>query len=261
MASFEVELALIALARGDFVVVADDTSRENEGDLIIAAERVTPEKLSFMLRHTSGVVCVALTEARADELLLPLMVPENSESQRTAFTVSVDFKHGTSTGISASDRSAAIGALANPAVGPRSFLRPGHVFPLRARGGGVLERRGHTEAAVDLARLAGFEPAGALCELVDDAGEMLRGVQLERFALRYGLPLLHIDELVEYVRATSNRDGFDSREADTRRPHRGPILRSADGLIAPSFVEYPDGSRAPVARAEPSALPRFPAGS
>jgi 3,4-dihydroxy-2-butanone 4-phosphate synthase len=194
----DVEEALIALARGDFVVVADDAGRENEGDLIIAAEKLTPQRLSFMLRHTSGVVCVALTEARADELELPLMVPENSESQRTAFTVSVDFRYGTTTGISAKDRSAAIQALAQPRLGASSFLRPGHVFPLRARPGGVLERRGHTEAAVDLARLAGFEPAGALCELVDADGEMLRGHELEAFAQRHRMPLLHIADLVEY---------------------------------------------------------------
>jgi len=220
MSLHEVEIALIALAKGELVVVADDASREDEGDLIIAAERVTPKTLAFMLRHTSGVVCVALTDSRADELLLPLMVPENSESQRTAFTVSVDYRHGTTTGISAKDRSSAIRALANPAVGPRSFLRPGHVFPLRARPGGVLERRGHTEAAVDLARLAGFEPAGALCELVDDHGEMLRGAELERFARRHGLPLLHIDELVEYRRATTDAGRFDEREAETRSPSR-----------------------------------------
>ncbi len=193
-----VETALVALAKGEFVVVADDAARENEGDLIIAAEKLTPDKLSFMLRHTSGVVCVALTEQRADELELPLMVPDNSESQRTAFTVSVDYRFGTSTGISAKDRSAAIRALARPGVRAHSFLRPGHVFPLRARPGGVLERRGHTEAAVDLARLSGFEPAGALCEIVNDHGEMLRGVALERFAERHALPLLHIAELVEY---------------------------------------------------------------
>lgn len=197
----DVEEALIALARGDFVVVADDSSREDEGDLIIAAEKVTPEKLAFMLRHTSGVVCVALTEERADELELPLMVPENSESQRTAFTVTVDFRDGTTTGISAKDRSAAIQALAQPSYGAASFLRPGHVFPLRARTGGVLARRGHTEAAVDLARLAGFEPAGALCELVDANGEMLRGRQLEAFAQRHRMPLLHIADLVEYRQA------------------------------------------------------------
>lgn len=197
----ELDLALAALARGEFVVVADDAARENEGDLIIAAEKVSPAALSFMLKHTSGVVCVALTDERADQLELPLMVPTNSESQRTAFTVSVDFRDGTTTGISAADRSAAIRALAEPDVGASSFLRPGHVFPLRARAGGVLERRGHTEAAVDLARLAGFEPAGALCELVDEHGEMLRGTQLERFARRHRLPLLHIDTLVAYRRA------------------------------------------------------------
>src|ERR1041384_122976 len=165
--SQQVEQALIALARGEFVVVADDASRENEGDLIIAAEKVTARAFSFMLRHTAGVVCVALTDERADDLQLPLMVPENSEPHRTAFTVTVDLRHGTTTGISAADRSATIRALAEPSVGADSFLRPGHVFPLRARAGGVLERRGHTEAAVDLARLAGFEPAGALCEIVD----------------------------------------------------------------------------------------------
>jgi 3,4-dihydroxy 2-butanone 4-phosphate synthase/GTP cyclohydrolase II len=207
MSFSEVEVALIALLRGDFVVVADDSSRENEGDLIIAAEKVTPAALSFMLRHTSGVVCVAITDERADELELPLMVPENSESQRTAFTVSVDLRHGTTTGISAADRSAAIRALSRPSVGADSFLRPGHVFPLRARPGGVLERRGHTEAAVDLARLAGFEPAGALCELVDADGEMLRGAELESFAERHRLPLLHIDQLVEYRRATLQAPG------------------------------------------------------
>ena len=200
----EIEVALAAVAKGGFVVVADDASRENEGDLIIAAEKVTRQALSFMLRHTSGVICVAITEERADELRLPLMVPKNSESQRTAFTVSVDLRHGTTTGISAADRSAAIRALGRPGTGASSFLRPGHVFPLRARAGGVLERRGHTEAAVDLARLSGFEPAGALCELVDEQGEMLRGVELERFAERHALPLLHIADLVEYRRATAD---------------------------------------------------------
>jgi 3,4-dihydroxy-2-butanone 4-phosphate synthase len=206
--SNQVELALLALLRGQFVVVADDASRENEGDLIIAAEKLTPQALSFMLRHTSGVVCVALTDERADELELPLMVPENSESQRTAFTVTVDLRHGTTTGISAADRSAAIRALAQPGIGADSFLRPGHVFPLRARAGGVLERRGHTEAAVDLARLAGFEPAGALCEIVDAEGEMLRGAELERFARRHKLPFLHIADLVEYRQATRQTQTF-----------------------------------------------------
>src|SRR5688572_18724230 len=176
-----VEAALQALRRGEFVVVADDEERENEGDLIIAAESLTAEKLAFMLRHTSGVVCVAITRQRAAELALPLMVAENSEPHRTQFTVSVDCAHGTSTGISAADRSRTIRALGTRNVGPASFLRPGHVFPLRARCGGVLERAGHTEAAVDLARLAGFEAAGALCELMAEDGSMLCGAALTSF--------------------------------------------------------------------------------
>jgi 3,4-dihydroxy 2-butanone 4-phosphate synthase/GTP cyclohydrolase II len=211
MSFSQVEAALVALRQGQFVVVADDVARENEGDLIIAAERLTPKALAFMLRHTSGVVCVAITEARAQQLALPLMVPENSESQRTAFTVSVDFRYGTTTGISAADRSAAIRALAQPDIGASSFLRPGHVFPIRARRAGVLERRGHTEAAVDLARLAGFEPAGALCEIVDAEGGMLRGAGLEQFAATHALPLLQIAELVAYRRATERCDRSLSR--------------------------------------------------
>lgn len=214
----ELELALTAFARGEFVVVADHAARENEGDLIMAAEKVSPAALAFMLRHTSGVVCVAVTEERANQLQLPLMVPANSESQRTAFTVSVDFRHGTTTGISAADRSAAIRGLAEPSVGASSFLRPGHVFPLRARAGGVLERPGHTEAAVDLARLAGFEPAGALCELVDEHGEMLRGLQLERFARRHRLPLLHIDTLVTYRRAQLSPSSRHTRAGGLSTP-------------------------------------------
>jgi 3,4-dihydroxy-2-butanone 4-phosphate synthase len=201
MSLFRVKAALGALRRGQFVVVADDQDRENEGDLILAAESMTAARLAFMLRHTSGVVCVALTRARCLSLALPPMVPENSESQRTQFTVSVDAV-GTGTGISAEDRARTISALADPRLGPKAFLRPGHVFPLRARPQGVLERRGHTEAAVDLARLSGFEPAGALCELTADDGSMLRGAELERFASAHDLPFLTIADLVGYRRAT-----------------------------------------------------------
>jgi 3,4-dihydroxy 2-butanone 4-phosphate synthase/GTP cyclohydrolase II len=211
----KVEAALHALRAGGFVVVADDAARENEGDLIIAAEKVSAKTLAFMLRHTSGLVCVAITEARASALDLPLMVPENSESQRTAFTVSVDFRDGTTTGISAADRSAAIRGLADPEAGPSSFLRPGHVFPLKARPGGVLERRGHTEAAVDLAVLAGLTPAGALCELVDEEGGMLRGRDLELFAERHALPFLHIEELVRYRKLQARVE-----RVAVRRPER-----------------------------------------
>jgi 3,4-dihydroxy 2-butanone 4-phosphate synthase/GTP cyclohydrolase II len=205
MSLARVETALRALQNGQFVVVADDEERENEGDLIIAAESLTPEKLAFMLRHTSGVVCVALTSRRANELRLPLMVAENNEPLRTQFTVSVDLAEGISTGISAADRSRTIRALGSPTASAQSFLRPGHVFPLRARPQGVLERRGHTEAAVDLARLAGFEPAGALCELMADDGSMLRGQALVAFAEQHDLPFLHIGDLVMYRRAAERR--------------------------------------------------------
>jgi 3,4-dihydroxy 2-butanone 4-phosphate synthase/GTP cyclohydrolase II len=200
-----VETALRALRQGEFVVVADDEERENEGDLIIAAESLSTEKLAFMLRHTSGVVCVAITTRRAHELALPLMVAENNEPHRTQFTVSVDLAAGTTTGISAADRSRTIRALGNPEAGAASFLRPGHIFPLRARNNGVLDRRGHTEAAVDLARLAGFQPAGALCELMADDGSMLCGSALVEFAERHGLAYLHIADLVAYRRATERR--------------------------------------------------------
>jgi 3,4-dihydroxy 2-butanone 4-phosphate synthase/GTP cyclohydrolase II len=214
MSFSKVEAALQALRSGGFVVVADDAARENEGDLIIAAEKVSAKTLAFMLRYTSGVVCVAITEARANSLELPLMVPENNESQRTAFTVSVDFRHGTTTGISAADRSAAIRALAAAEVGASGFLRPGHVFPLRARAGGVLERQGHTEAAVDLAVLAGLAPAGALCELVDEEGGMLRGRDLEGFAAHHGLPFLHIEELVRYRKLRERIEPSATRRTD-----------------------------------------------
>jgi 3,4-dihydroxy 2-butanone 4-phosphate synthase/GTP cyclohydrolase II len=203
-----VEAALQALRQGEFVVVADDEERENEGDLIMAAESLSSEKLAFMLRHTSGVVCVALTARRANELDLPLMVTENSEPHRTQFTVSVDLASGITTGISAADRSRTIRALGSASSRAENFLRPGHVFPLRARPLGVLERRGHTEAAVDLARLAGFEPAGVLCELMAEDGSMLRGAALVEFAERYRLPFMHIGDLVQYRRVSERRAGF-----------------------------------------------------
>ncbi len=194
--------ALAALRCGGLVVVADDCERENEGDLIMAAEKATTESVAFMVRHTSGLICVALEDRRATELALPLMVAQNGESQLTAFTVSVDLKHGISTGISAIDRSATIRALASRATRASDFVRPGHVFPLRARAGGVLERRGHTEAATDLMMLAGLRPAGVLCELIADSGDMLRGLALRAFAHEHRLPFLTIEELAVYRRCT-----------------------------------------------------------
>ena len=176
-----VEDAIAAVGRGEIVVVVDDEDRENEGDLIMAADAVTPEKIAFFLAHTSGLICVPLTPERVEHLDLPLMVTSNTEVQRTAFTVSVDYRHGTSTGISAADRAATIKALVDPHIRPTDLNRPGHIFPLRYRPGGVLKRAGHTEAAVDLARAAGMSPAGVLCEVVsEDKTGMARLPELDR---------------------------------------------------------------------------------
>ncbi|WP_255989499.1 3,4-dihydroxy-2-butanone-4-phosphate synthase [Chitinolyticbacter albus] len=194
----DIDTAIAAIAAGGFVVVVDDTDRENEGDLIIAADAITTAQMAFLVRHSSGVVCVALPPERLDALRLPLMVVENSESHGTAFTVSVDYRHGTSTGISAADRAATLRALADPRIGADDFARPGHVFPLRYREGGVVRRRGHTEAALDLALLAGRASAGVLCEIVDEDGSMTRRPALFRFAKRHGLPIVSIAALVAY---------------------------------------------------------------
>src|SRR5580700_8220538 len=182
-------------------VVVDDEDRENEGDLVMAAEAVTPEKIAFFLAHTSGVICVPLLPERADELELPLMVSENTESQRTAFTVSVDYGHGTTTGISAEDRASTIHALIDPHTRPIELNRPGHIFPLRYRAGGVLKRAGHTEAAIDLVSAAGLYPAGVLCELVSaDKTRMARLPELEAFAQTHGMRLITIADLIRYRR-------------------------------------------------------------
>ncbi len=194
--------AVEAIARGEIVVVVDDEDRENEGDLIMAAEAVTPEKIAFFVRHTSGVICAPLTGERLDELEIPLMVRDNTEAQRTAFTYSVDYRHDTSTGISASDRSATIRALIEPDTRPGDLARPGHIFPLRYAEGGVLKRAGHTEAAVDLARMAGLAPAGVLCEIVNDDGTMARVPDLIEFCKEHGLLLISIAELIRYRRQT-----------------------------------------------------------
>jgi 3,4-dihydroxy 2-butanone 4-phosphate synthase/GTP cyclohydrolase II len=193
-----VDRAIAAFARGDFVLVTDDENRENEGDLILAAEHVTRMKIAFMVRHTSGLICVPMEGRRLDELGLPLMVLENTESHRTAFTVSVDAVEGTTTGISAADRTRTIRTLVDPATGPTDLARPGHVFPLRYRRGGVLVRPGHTEAAVDLARMAGCAPAGVLCEVVNEDGTMARLPELRRFAEQHDIPMISIADLVLY---------------------------------------------------------------
>ncbi len=210
-----VDRAVAALAAGEFVLVVDDEDRENEGDLILAASAATPEKIAFMVRHTSGLICVPLEPLRLDELALPLMVQQNTESFLTAFTVSVDLVHGTTTGISASDRSQTIRALADPRYGPTDFARPGHIFPLRYTRGGVLVRPGHTEAAIDLCRLADVPLAGVLCELVEDDGSMMRGRRLVEFAAQHDLPMLSISELVTHRWAT---EAIVRREAEAQLP-------------------------------------------
>jgi 3,4-dihydroxy 2-butanone 4-phosphate synthase/GTP cyclohydrolase II len=212
-----IEDAIKAIGDGELVIVVDDANRENEGDLIIAAEKVTPEAMAFMIRHTSGVVCMPLEGTRLDELQLPMMVAENTTAYRTAFTVSVDAKRGTTTGISAGDRATTVHTLIDRACTPDDLARPGHIFPLRYRDGGVLKRAGHTEAAVDLARLAGLYAAGVLAEIVNDDGSMARLPDLERFAAEHGLQMISIADLIRYRR---HREKLVRRISEARIPTR-----------------------------------------
>jgi 3,4-dihydroxy 2-butanone 4-phosphate synthase/GTP cyclohydrolase II len=188
------------IRRGKMVVVVDDEDRENEGDLIMAAEMATPRNIGFMVRHTSGVICVSMEGDDLDRLDLPLMTQQNMERMRTAYTVSVDAAQGVTTGISAADRALTIRLLADPKTKPSDLVRPGHLFPLRYRRGGVLRRAGHTEAAIDLARLAGLRPAGVLAEIVNDDGTMARLPALKKFARRHGLKICSIADLIRHRR-------------------------------------------------------------
>ncbi|CAN5885526.1 bifunctional 3,4-dihydroxy-2-butanone-4-phosphate synthase/GTP cyclohydrolase II [soil metagenome] len=210
-----IEEALEAIRRGRILIVVDDEDRENEGDFIMAADLVTPEAINFMAREGRGLICVPITRERAAELRLEPMVPENTALHETAFTVSVDARSGTTTGISASDRAATIRALVSPDTRPADLARPGHVFPLIAMNGGVLRRTGHTEATVDLARLAGLGPAGVLCEVIDDDGTMARLPRLLQIAQRHGLPILTIEDLIKYRRT---KEKLVVREAETPLP-------------------------------------------
>src|SRR5262245_61569932 len=193
-----VERAIEDIAAGKAVVVVDDEDRENEGDLIFAASKATPELMAFTIRHSSGVICVPMPAELLDRLEIPLMTPHNRDRMRTQFTVSVDARDGVTTGISAGDRAHTARVLADSATEPWEITRPGHVFPLRYTEGGVLSRRGHTEAAVDLARLAGLTPVGVLVEIVNDNGTMKRGAELREFADEHGLAMISIDDLVRY---------------------------------------------------------------
>ncbi|HEX9498207.1 MAG TPA: bifunctional 3,4-dihydroxy-2-butanone-4-phosphate synthase/GTP cyclohydrolase II [Mycobacterium sp.] len=192
-----VEEAVAALLAGRMIVVVDDADRENEGDLVLAAETVTEEQMAFLVRHTTGIICVPMPSERVDELELPQMVEDNTDSHGTAFTVSVDHID-VGTGVSARDRTTTVRSLASPGTMPDALRRPGHIFPLRARAGGVLERRGHTEAAVDLLRMAGLSGVGVIGEIVADDGSMRRGGSLKAFAAEHDLPILHIADLVAH---------------------------------------------------------------
>ena len=194
-----IEDAIDAIARGEMVIVVDDEDRENEGDLIFASEDASSEKITFMMNKARGLICVAMEGERLDALDIPLMVARNTETLKTAFTVSVDYLPGTTTGISAGDRAATIAALVNPEARPEDFARPGHIFPLRANPKGVLGRPGHTEAAIDLCRLAGKIPSGVICEVANDDGTMARLTDLKVFAQTHGLHLITIKDLIEFL--------------------------------------------------------------
>ena len=198
MSFCSVEEAISDIKAGRFIIVLDDENRENEGDLVIAAEKATPEAINFMVRHARGLVCMPMTGERLDELELPLMTLQNTESMQTAFTLSVDARASTTTGISAFDRAATVKALIDPKTKRCDIVTPGHLFPLRAKEGGVLRRSGHTEACIDLARLAGLNPAGVICEIMNEDGSMARLAELEKFAEKHGLKMLTIESLIRY---------------------------------------------------------------
>src|SRR4051794_12131498 len=203
------------IAKGKLVIVTDDADRENEGDLVMAAEKVTPASVNFMAMHGRGLICVPVSNERAEQLGLQRMVAQNREMYRTDFTVSVDAAHGVTTGISAHDRAATIQTIANPASTPDDLVQPGHIFPLRAKDGGVLRRAGHTEAAVDLARLAGLQPAGVLCEILHDDGTMARLPELMQFKKKHELRICTIQSLIAHRRL---RERLIEREQVVKLP-------------------------------------------
>src|SRR5947207_9075107 len=199
-----IDQAVEAIRAGQMIIIVDDADRENEGDLTIAAEKITPEAVNFMARYGRGLICLSMTPERLDELDIPLMVQQNSSRFETAFCVSIEAKGTTSTGISASDRAATVRAAINPATRPSDLARPGHMFPLRSRTGGVMVRAGQTEAAVDLARIAGLYPAGVSCEIMNEEGTVARVPQLTKFAKRHGLLMITIADLIKYRTRTES---------------------------------------------------------
>ncbi|MCL0104267.1 bifunctional 3,4-dihydroxy-2-butanone-4-phosphate synthase/GTP cyclohydrolase II [Dehalococcoidia bacterium] len=215
MALATIPEAIEDLKSGKFIIVVDDEGRENEGDIIVAAEKVTPEAINFMAKHARGLICVPMNGKRLDELRIPLMVRENTSPFDSAFTVSVEARHKVTTGISARDRATTVKVLIDPTTRPDDIVSPGHMFPLRAREGGVLVRAGHTEAAVDLARLAGLYPAAVICEVMNDDGTMARLPDLERLATEYGFKIVSVAQLIAYRR---RHDTLVKRVAEARLP-------------------------------------------
>ncbi|HTO96507.1 MAG TPA: 3,4-dihydroxy-2-butanone-4-phosphate synthase, partial [Myxococcales bacterium] len=212
-----VEEALEELRHGRMVILVDDADRENEGDLVLAAQFVTPEAINFMAKHARGLICLSLTEQQVKRLGLSMMVSENQSTYTTAFTVSIEAAQGVTTGISARDRATTIRAAIAPETKPEDLVRPGHVFPLRARQGGVLVRAGQTEGSVDLCRLAGLTPAGVICEVMNDDGTMARAPDLERFAAQHGLHVLGVADVIQY---RMHRESLVRRGAEARVPTR-----------------------------------------
>jgi len=243
-----IEDAVDAIGAGRMVIVVDDEDRENEGDLTVAAEKVTPDVVNFMARHGRGLICMPMTGGRLDELRIPLMVSENSASFGTAFCVSIEAKAATTTGISASDRAATVLAAVDPRTQPADLARPGHMFPLRARDGGVLVRAGQTEAAVDLARMAGLRPAGVICEIMNDDGSMARVPDLVKFARRHKLLMITIADLIRYRMRT---EGLVRRVAQASLPtahgdfaiHAYESLIDGQGHVALVRGDVGDGNR------------------
>ncbi len=217
MPLISIEEAIKEIQQGKFLILVDDEDRENEGDLVIAAEKVTPEVINTMAKHARGLICMPLTGQKLDELNIPLMVQDNTSRHGTAFTISVEAKHRVSTGISAHDRAATVKALIDPATRPEDIARPGHTFPLRAREGGVLVRAGHTEAIVDMARLAGLYPAGVICEILNEDGTMARMPALEKLSVQLGVKIASVADLIAYRR---HHEKLVQRVAEARLPTR-----------------------------------------
>ncbi|MBF8266054.1 MAG: 3,4-dihydroxy-2-butanone 4-phosphate synthase [Dehalococcoidia bacterium] len=217
MPLISIEEAIKEIQQGRFLILVDDEDRENEGDLVIAAEKVTPEVINIMAKHARGLICMPLTGQKLDELNIPLMVQDNTSRHGTAFTISVEAKHRVSTGISAHDRAATVKALIDPATRPEDIARPGHTFPLRAREGGVLVRAGHTEAIVDMARLAGLYPAGVICEILNEDGTMARMPALEKLSVQLGVKIASVADLIAYRR---HHEKLVQRVAEARLPTR-----------------------------------------